>query len=354
MTRQASQPGTMLRLSTGALAALAAAKLMERGVSSPEAGPRGFSAWKEHLSARVGDLADALEASRPEVFLNQVLWANSALHARGVPVEDFRAGLDCLASVLEQELPPGSRESAVSCVRAALEALNGADTAVPPALAVDSLHGKVAAEFLLATLEGNRRRATALIEEAASNGVSARDLYLHVFLPVQREVGRMWQLNEITVAEEHFVTTTTLTAMSILYPRLARRPSRSRTVVAGAVEGDSHELGPRMVADFLEMDGWRAIYLGANVPSADLAMAMVDFDAELLALGVSLAAHLHRVPETIDAVRRASAPRVPRILVGGGGFAGTPERWRELGADGIAGSADEAVSVANRICGVGD
>lgn len=349
-----SHTGPMLRLSAGALAALAAARLMERGVSSPEAGTRGFSAWKDHLVARVGDLADALEAGRPEVFVNQILWANSALRARGVPVEDIRTCLDCLAAVLEDELPPDSREVAVSCVRTAIAALAGADARVPGELAVDSLHGKVAAEFLLATLEGNRRRATALIEEAASSGVSARDLYLHVFLPVQREVGRMWQLNEITVAEEHFVTTTTLTAMSMLYPRLARRPSRSRTVVAAAVEGDSHELGPRMVADFLEMDGWRAVYLGANVPAPDLAMAIVDFDAELLALGVSLAAHLHRVPEAIESVRRAAAPRVPRILVGGGGFSGAPDRWRELGADGFAGSADEAVSVANRICAVSD
>ena len=50
--------------------------------------------------------------------------------------------------------------------------------------------------------------------------MSIRDVYLLVFQPCQREVGRLWEAGRITVAQEHYCTAATQVIMSQLAPRL--------------------------------------------------------------------------------------------------------------------------------------
>ena len=66
-----------------------------------------------------------------------------------------------------------------------------------------------------------------------------------------REVGRLWQMNRLSVAQEHYVTAATQLIMSQLYPLVFRTARRDRRIVAACVGGELHELGVRMVADRL-------------------------------------------------------------------------------------------------------
>ena len=103
-----------------------------------------------------------------------------------------------------------------------------------------------------------------------------RDVYLHVFQRSQYEIGRLWQSNQISVAQEHLCTAATQLIMSQLYPFIFGTERRNRRVVAACVGGDLHEIGIRMVADFFEMDGWDTFYLGANVPITDIVQTVID------------------------------------------------------------------------------
>ena len=78
---------------------------------------------------------------------------------------------------------------------------------------------KLATEYLVAILEGDRRKAGRLILQAANEGRSISDLYFLVLQPAQEELGRMWVLDEINVAEEHFATATTRMVMAQLQAR---------------------------------------------------------------------------------------------------------------------------------------
>ena len=71
----------------------------------------------------------------------------------------------------------------------------------------------------------------------------------------------------------------------------------------------------RVVADFFEMAGWRAVCLGADVPPADVATAAVYFDADLAVVSAALATHLKTVRQTVAALRRLEDREV-KVLVG--------------------------------------
>lgn len=350
------------------LAALAAKRLLDaHPCAAVLSRPLPSLRWREIFESRLTYLAAALSTNRSELFASHIAWAKAATHARTgqAGLNDLERALQALDQTLSAELPPEALPAVQACMDAAWSELHSAPDSVPSALTVSTPHGHLAANYLLAILEGDRRRASSLILDQVQDGtLSVSDAYLDVLNPVLIELGRLWHMNESTVAEEHFCTTTTQMVMSQLYPHLPRRPSNGKTVVAASVVENTHDLGIRMIADFLEMDGWKTVYLGASVPPDDLALAVVDFSADLLCLSAGLTVQLPDVARSIQAVRagplgiRSKCSGCVKVLVGGLAFllpsgctrptdtASPMQLALSLGADGYASNPNDAVRVA--------
>lgn len=306
--------------------------------------------WRENLAARLADLAAALNAGRPEIFANQVAWSRSAFAARRVPVDDLRASLEVLWRTTSAAAAPEDRPSIDAAFTRALERLDSAPDELPTELTANTPHGRTAAAYLLAILEGDRLGASRVVLDAAKAGkLTLRDAYLDVFRPVQLELGRMWHMNEITVAEEHFATATTQMVMAQLLPLAQRKPQDGRVMIAASVQGNAHDLGVRFVADFFELAGWRAIYLGPNVPVEDLVLAVQDFGAHLVALSATMPVQLRAAEDTVAALSRSDLDHKPKVMLGGRAFADCPDLWKTFGADGFAVDPDDAVRVADTL-----
>lgn len=197
--------------------------------------------------------------------------------------------------------------------------------------------------FLDAIVAGNRRRAFEVADTALSGGMDIRALYLEVFQPALREVGRLWQQNRITVADEHLATAITQAAMARLYERLfASATGTGPLMVAACAEGERHEVGLRMVCDLLEMEGWDTVFLGAAVPTPDLVRMICERGPQVVALSASIAPNVPQVEAAIRAIRQGCGTSQPVIVVGGRPFAADPELAPRLGADVTATDAAEA------------
>lgn len=213
-------------------------------------------------------------------------------------------------------------------------------------LPAEAPHAKLARSYLEHLLAGRRNEASELILGAARGGTDVKQIYLHVFQPVQWEIGRLWQTDQISVAKEHFCTAATQLIMSQLYPWVFSGVRDRGTMVATAVPGELHELGIRMVADFFEMAGWDTTYLGANVPADGVAQTVVEREAGMLAVSATLLEHIDAVREVVDAVRALPLREDLIVLGGGHPFNADPELWRSVGADGHARDAEHAVARA--------
>jgi methanogenic corrinoid protein MtbC1 len=197
--------------------------------------------------------------------------------------------------------------------------------------------------YLAAVLEGSRRTAFGVVDEAFTAGIGLRELYLGVFQPTMRDIGRLWQENRITVADEHLATAITQAAMARLYDELFRDGGApGPLLIAACADTERHELGLRMICDVLEMEGWDTVFLGATVPIEDLVAMVRERRPDVVALSASIAPHLPRVRETIRAIREALPGAAPLIAVGGRAFADDPGLAERLGADLTATDAVEA------------
>lgn len=174
----------------------------------------------------------------------------------------------------------------------------------------------IAGAFLSAQLAPDSRAALEVVASAVRAQVPVPMLYIDVIGWAQHRIGELWQRNEITVAQEHVATAISQLALAQLYPVLPRTPQTGRQVFVACVEGEQHELGARMLADFCEMAGFDTRFAGANVPTDSL-VRMVDAAApDIVALSVTMSFNLPSLSRAVNGIR-ALAPDSLSIVAGG-------------------------------------
>lgn len=305
--------------------------------------------WEDHLKQRLLELEAALTADDYRLFSARLAWSRSAMQARGLTAVDLDNSLVALRAAIAAQLSDESARTALAFIDQAQDALTSSATNnLEPFLDAGVPSEKLALQYLQTVAAGNVLAGMQLVIDAFEHGLPVRDTFLRVLLPAQKEVGRLWHLNQLSVVEEHLVTQTTQRLMVTLADRSPRRPDNGLTAVAGAVAGNIHDIGIRAIAYLLELDGWRTIYLGSDIPHVELPGALDAFEADVLLLSVALTSQLHSTATSINAIREQCV-RPIKVLVGGNGLGEHESLWQEIGADGFAADADSALLAAKQL-----
>ncbi len=327
----------------------AAELLLEREPELEERfGPAAFRTWSLHLAQRSKELAAAILVSEADLFVADVDWSRKSFEIREVPVDALRASLECLRDALDRELPEGAAALPRGYLGAALARLSEPGDAAQPALGAATPSNRLALAYLEAALAGEPRRAIDLLLSAVEDGLGLPDAFA-CLQDAQTHVGELWHARQVSIAQEHVVTSTTEAVMALLARRAPTPRLEGGTVVVAPVSGNAHEIGATALAHQLAIAGWNAIHLGSELPAEELAQALGTFDARLLALSVTLSTQLPDAVKTIR-VARSARPGV-KVLTGGRVFATAPGLWRKIGADASATEASGALEATERLLG---
>jgi len=305
--------------------------------------------WEAHLNLYYQHFTQAIVNSNPQLFLEFLSWARSVQKSRNMSKKTFKEILSRFHSELNNSLDIAARQQAIQFLHSVMDEKHITNGETESYIKKENELGDLAVSYFSSLMDGDRRTASRLILAAVEEGVSIKDIYMHVFQPSQYEVGRLWQINEISVAQEHFCTAATQMIMSQLYPHIFNTERVGKSIVATSIGGDLHEIGIRMVSDFFEMEGWDTFYLGANSPAADVIDEIIKRKADMLAVSVTMSNFLSNAKELIQSVRGNLECGDVRILIGGRPFTIYDSLWEKFGADGFAGNAHEAVEIANRL-----
>ncbi len=172
-------------------------------------------------------------------------------------------------------------------------------------------------ELLAALLGFDESTANVLVGEAFTL-YRVEDVCLQIFSPVLVEIGERWHRKEATVAQEHFASHFIQRRLTGLLQAYTPTAGRGRIVTACAPD-ELHELGILMVSVFLVRRAWQIIYLGANVPIADLVQTAARLQPALICLSAMNPRTAHTLITAVDAIGQLPAPR-PLIAFGGGPF----------------------------------
>ena len=298
---------------------------------------------KRHLEF----LAKSLERGDPTMFSQYMRWVQELLEQTGCPGDDLTDILAIYAEVLCQDLDPEMAKTVQKYLDLGLNCKSSVPFEMKSFLDTAAPLGELARNYFAALREGNRNAAIDLLLDAVDAGTSVPDVYVQVLQRIQEEVGRLWQLNELSIAKEHFITASTQLAVSILSSYYAENDKKGWSMVAACVSGELHDIGLHIITEFFEMEGWNTYYLGANVPTESIIECLREQHADLVAISATLPVQVPEVAAIIRTIRADKDISVIKILVGGFPFNQNPQLWKEVGADGYAKDATEAVRVAN-------
>lgn len=207
---------------------------------------------------------------------------------------------------------------------------------------------EIARRYLEAQLAGDRRAALRVVDEGRAAGLEVSDIHLRVVQPAQREVGRLWQENRITVAQEHLATSISQLVLARLYPDLPREAANGKSAIVACVDGEHHDLGARIGADFLEMAGFDVRLLGANVPLKSLLQMVTEVRPHVVGLSASLTYHVPALELAVRGLREL--PIAPfNVVVGGHVLEVEPDLGERLGVDVVGTDAGAMVAHVRRI-----
>jgi methanogenic corrinoid protein MtbC1 len=197
-------------------------------------------------------------------------------------------------------------------------------------------------EFVAAILKPSSADALASTRESIQTIEDVKFWWYSVIRPAMYEVGRLWSVGQITVAREHLATSITQRVMAAFYPIILDVPRNKGNVIFTASPGELHEIGPRMMADFLEIDGWNVLYTGADTPIDSVVDLLKTESARFLCISTTLPTNLSSTTRLIDAVRADPETENVKILVGGQAYNLDPLLWKKVGADRYANNSEDA------------
>ena len=302
----------------------------------------------QDLKYHLEHLAEAIYIENEGLFVRYISWTNSVLEFRGIPKKQLVLALNCMKTILNEKLEENNRELSLKYIDAGIDLLTQEKPIDSEIIKKTYIQNAIAEKYLKHLLAAERREANDMILRIISEGKPIKEVFLEIFQPVQYEIGRLWQTNKISVAQEHYGTACTQSIISSLYPRILSTEKVDKTMVATCISNELHELGIRMVADFFEMEGWDTYYLGANTPMGSIIDYLVLKDADLLGVSATLMKHISLVEKLIQKIKSSEAKAV-KVIVGGYPFNLIPDLWKRIGADGFAKNAIEAVKIGGSL-----
>ena len=184
--------------------------------------------------------------------------------------------------------------------------------------------------FLDAQLAADRRAALrVVIDDGVRRGVSVSRLVMDVIRPAQYEIGQLWQMNKITIADEHIATAISQLALAQLYTHAEPAAATDRRILVACVEGELHDMGARMAADLLDLEGHSVVFLGASVPTDHLILKVRSEQPDLVVLSITMAFHVAALTTAVTRLREEITP-APPIAAGGRALGWCPQLPSQL------------------------
>jgi 5-methyltetrahydrofolate--homocysteine methyltransferase len=193
-----------------------------------------------------------------------------------------------------------------------------------------------------AVVNGHPEKAGELAVALLDEGYAPMEIGEKVLIPAMSDVGDRFAKNEYFLPQVLMSAKAMQTAFEPLREAMKGLdiPSAGKILMA-TVEGDIHDIGKNIVITLLENHGFEVLDLGKNIPADELVREASRPGIDAVGLSALMTTTMVHMENAVKELREAGLD-IPVVV---GGAAVTPEYASEIGADGYAGDATQAVKV---------
>lgn len=193
--------------------------------------------------------------------------------------------------------------------------------------------------------------AVGITRELIDGGLEPQRVLQEGLAEAMLEIGRRWNAGDVFLPEVVAAAEIFKRCNEIVEPALIEAGGHTlgHRVVMATVKGDLHDLGKNMVGAMMKTAGFQVHDLGKDVPTERIVEAVREMEPTIVGLSSLLTTTVPEQRVVIQALEEAGLRGRVKVMVGG---APVTEDWAaEIGADGFAPNAPEAVKVALRLAG---
>ncbi|TAK82408.1 MAG: cobalamin-binding protein [Betaproteobacteria bacterium] len=186
------------------------------------------------------------------------------------------------------------------------------------------------------------------VKELLDRGVRASDILEQGLIAAITVVGDRMAAGEAFIPEVLLAARAMTVAVGLLEPHLAASGERQRgKILIGTVTGDMHDIGKNLVVTMLRGVGFEVRDLGVNVARDKFYQEVAEFKPDVLGLSALLTTTMMEMKAIIQGLEEHSMHGRCKVMVGGAPV--SAQFASQIGADGYAQNAVEAVKLAQRL-----
>ncbi len=204
-------------------------------------------------------------------------------------------------------------------------------------------------ELLVAVEEGDIEGAVkSALDAVEKSNVDPLDYFENCLAPAMNELGDQFSRMEIFLPDLMVAGEIADAIREELVKKLdSVQDSNKGKIVIGTISGDNHDIGKKMVATMLGVNGYEIIDLGTDVDPMDFINTAKKEKADIIAMSSLLSTSMPFISETIEYLVAMGLKDSVKVVVGGGPISAD---WaQEVGADGYGHDAKQAVDMVNAL-----
>lgn len=208
-------------------------------------------------------------------------------------------------------------------------------------------------EIKEAIIDGDEDLAVELAERVVEEKIDAVEAVQNGFIKGIEEVGKNWLNGEVFLPDVMMAADAMSAGMEILEPALAAAEGEDNSyedkgkIILGTVEGDIHDIGKNIVGALLTAAGYKVYDIGIDKKAEDFVEKAKEVDAKIIAASALLTTTMPAQSALVNYLDENNLRGQYKIIIGGGP---TSPKWaEEIGADGWAETADEAVQLCKQL-----
>jgi len=196
--------------------------------------------------------------------------------------------------------------------------------------------------------KGRHKEIRTHVQALLDNGLSAKQILDHGMLETMQAIGVKFSTGELFIPQVLLSARAMNEGLKVLEPGLAaaKREVTGKALV-GTVRGDFHDIGKNMVITMLRGVGFDVKDLGINQPPEAFVKAVEEYRPDIVGLSALLTTTMAEMGKVIKALEASGLREGVKIIVGGAAV--NKKFAHDIGADGYAGDAGEAVELAKRM-----
>ncbi len=187
-----------------------------------------------------------------------------------------------------------------------------------------------------------------LCREYLKEGYDPEDAIFNGLIKGMNEVGKLFEEEEYFISDLLICSDAMYNGIDVLKENIESYGENNlATAVIGVVEGDTHDIGKNLVKLMLEVNGFKMIDLGKDVPCEKFVDEAIKNDAQFIMMSTLMTTTMANMKKVIDILNERNIRDQFIVMVGGGPV--SESFAKDIGADAYSENANEAVKVAKSL-----